>query len=402
MLSLIYCYFFRTVRRSSCFSVLFLLLLLSGCTNFGGGHYSDLFSSDEDEVEIDEAELKQLATLPSVEKLWQVSLASSKTSVFLPVYENGALYVADEKGRIIKLDPDTGKEIWRLETEYKLSGGVGAGNGMILFGTYKGEVLALDEAGNILWQSQVSSEVLSPPKADSGVVVVRTGDGRLFGLDAADGKHIWIYQGGTPPLTVRNFAGVLISRGAVFAGFPGGKLVALDLFNGNVGWEAAVAQPHGVTELERMTDVSSLPVIDGEQVCAVAYRGRAACFEIASGHQIWARDKSSSAGLAVDSSYIYISEEHGDVVAYDKSSGVSIWRRGKLGSRKLSGPMIARGGKLLVGDDQGYVTVISRLDGSLLARSPTDGSAIQSRPEYLPNGFVVQTQKGGLYAFSLQ
>jgi len=396
---------FHTTSRALRICLFSLLILLGGCANLsdlGGGHLTDLFSSEEDEIEIDEAEIAALQALAPINPLWQVKLAESKTAVFSPVYDNGALYVADEDGNLIKLDPATGREIWRVETETQLSGGVGAGGGIILLGTYKGEVLAFDESGNALWQSRVPGEVLSPPKTDNGIVVVRTGDSKLFALNAADGKRIWSYQSVTPPLTVRSFVGVSITRGAVFAGFPGGKLVALDLHTGNVGWEATVSQPHGVTELERMTDISSLPIIDENQVCAVAYRGRAACFEISSGSQIWARDTSSSMGMVIDNHHVYISEEHGTVAAYDKSSGTTIWKRGKLGSRKLSGLMIVRGNRLVVGDDQGYVTLINRQDGSLLARSPTDGSMILSRAEYLPDGFVVQTLKGGIFAFSLQ
>lgn len=396
---------FHTASRALRICFLSLLILLSGCANLselGGGHLTDLFSSDEDEVEIDEAEIAALQTLAPISPLWQTKLAESKTAVFSPVYDNGALYVADEDGRLIKLDPATGREIWRVETETPLSGGVGAGGGIILLGTYKGEVLAFDESGNTLWQSRVPGEVLSPPKTDSGIVVVRTGDSKLFALNAADGKRIWSYQSVMPPLTVRSFVGVSIARGAVFTGFPGGKLVALDLFTGNVGWEATVSQPHGVTELERMTDISSLPIVDENQVCAVAYRGRAACFEISSGSQIWAKDASSSMGMVTDNHHVYISEEHGTVIAYDKSSGTTVWKRGKLGSRKLSGLMIVRGNRLVIGDDQGFVTLINRQDGSLIARSPTDGSMILSRAEYLPDGFVVQTLKGGVFAFSLQ
>lgn len=396
---------FRNGCRALRACILSLLILLGGCASLselGGGHLTDLFSSDEDEVEIDEAELAELNTLPGIQPLWQAKLSESKTAVFLPVYNDGALYAADEDGVLVKLDPATGREIWRVETKSQLSGGVGIGGGMILLGTYKGEVLVFDETGRSLWQSRVPSEILSPPQTDNGIVVVRTGDSKLYGLSATDGKQIWSYQGVTPPLTVRSFVGVTITRGAVFAGFPGGKLIALDLFTGNVGWEAAVSQPHGVTELERMTDISSLPVVDENQVCAVAYRGRAACFEVSNGNQIWARDASSSTGMVVDSSHVYISEDHGIVAAYDKSSGAAVWKHGKLGSRKLSALMIARGARLAVGDDQGYVTLISRKDGFPAGRAPTDGSAILSRPEYLPDGFVVQTQKGGLFAFSLQ
>lgn len=163
---------FHTASRALRICFLSLLILLSGCANLselGGGHLTDLFSSDEDEVEIDEAEIAALQTLAPISPLWQTKLAESKTAVFSPVYDNGALYVADEDGRLIKLDPATGREIWRVETETPLSGGVGAGGGIILLGTYKGEVLAFDESGNTLWQSRVPGEVLSPPDRKSVV-----------------------------------------------------------------------------------------------------------------------------------------------------------------------------------------------------------------------------------------
>lgn len=394
--------FFSTLLRQG-ISTTLILMMLSGCeslSNLGGGHFTDIFSSETDEVELDEAELAALAAAPTIDGLWHVALAKSRTSVFYPLYENGSLHVADEEGVLTRLDASTGEKIWQVDTEKRLSGGVGVGEGLILLGTYKGEVLAFNESGDLLWQAQVSSEILSPPKVNSGIVVVRTGDGRLYGLDAADGSRIWVYQGATPPLTVRSFSGVSLVPGAVFAGFPGGRLVAISLQDGNTGWEVTVALPRGVTELERMTDISSLPAIDQNSVCAVAYRGRVACFELTSGTQIWSKDASSNAGMVMDNQRVYVSEERGVVAAYDKSSGVTNWKN-RISGGRITLPLIARGARLVIGDDKGYVMVLDRNDGIVLARAPTDGSPILSAPEYLPDGFVVQTQKGGVFAFLL-
>jgi len=268
-------------------------------------------------------------------------------------------------------------------------------------GSFKGEVFAYNDSGDELWKAQVSSEVLSPPQADSGIVVVRTVDGRIFGLDAVDGSRKWIYQGAMPSLTVRSAAGATISpvAGAVFAGFAGGKMAAMSLFNGNVGWEAAVSQPRGVTELERMTDITSLPVIDDQIVCAVAYQGRVACFEITNGVQLWTRESSSNAGLAMDNDYIHVSEEDGVVAAYDKRSGAGMWKQSRLGSKNLSAPLVS-GHYIVVGDDQGFVSLLRNYDGVVLARAATDGSPILTMPQSIPDGFAVQTAKGGVYTFS--
>ena len=148
-----------------------------------------------------------------------------------------------------------------------------------------------------------------------------------FSLDAGSGKRKWIYQGATPSLTVRSYAGVLISQGMVFAGFAGGKLVAINLANGAVTWEAVVSRPRGATELERMTDVTSLPVADEQQICAVAYQGRVACFEIANGTQIWARGPVEQRGSRHEWIITYVSDVQGRGSELTIKDGTSIWKQ---------------------------------------------------------------------------
>jgi outer membrane protein assembly factor BamB len=347
-------------------------------------------------------QVAQLNALPGTRPIWQNVIDESQATAFSPVFDEGAVYGAGVNGRLVRFDAASGKETASIDTQRRLSGGVGTGEGLLLVGTFKGEVLAYDEkSGKALWTAQLSSEVLSPPRADGGVVVVRTGDARIFGLDAATGKRKWVYQGATPSLTVRSFAGVLISQGVVFAGFAGGKLIALNLANGAVNWEAVVSRPRGATELERITDVTSLPVMDGQQVCAVAYQGRVACFDTASGNPIWARDVSSNSGLAMDSHYVYVSEDRGAVIAYDKNDGTSVWRQDLLTGLKLSPPLV-RGNHVIVADSQGFVNVISKNDGNILGRAPTDYTPIATRPVPLTNGVAVQTKKGGLFAFNTE
>jgi outer membrane protein assembly factor BamB len=402
--------FVRTSRR---FLVLIASFVLSGCAgtvemardligtlaDIDVVSVADVFGW-QTAVELAPEQTARLASLPGARPLWQNVIDESAATAFSPVFDNGAVYGAGVNGRLVRFDAGSGKETASIDTERRLSGGVGAGEGMLLVGTFKGEILAYDEqSGKALWTAQVSSEVLSPPRADGGVVVVRTGDGRIFGLEAATGKRKWIYQGATPSLTVRSYAGVLISQGVVFAGFAGGKLIALNLNTGAVNWEAVVSRPRGATELERITDVTSLPIIDGQHVCAVAYQGRVACFDVAGGNPIWARDVSSNAGLTVDDHYIYVSEDRGAVSAYDKNDGTSVWRQELLIGLKLSPPLV-RGDQVVVADSQGFVNVIRKNDGSVLGRAATDQTAIATRPVPLPNGIAVQTRKGGLYAFS--
>ncbi len=348
------------------------------------------------------APLPALTQTIKVNTLWRADIGNSQQAIFSPAVAVDSVYAAAYDGTITRLDAASGKQLWRISAGEHLTGGVGASAGIVVVGSGKGDVLAFDSSGTAIWKAQVSSEVLAAPQVAQGVVVVRSADGRIFGLDAKDGKRKWYYQRSTPTLTVRSPVGISISAGVIYAGFAGGKLVAIDLSNGAVRWEATVALPHGTTELERVTDVIGLPVVEGREVCAVAYQGRIGCFDLASGQAMWGREMSSTSGLALDARYAFVSDDKGMVYALDRSSGNSVWRQDKLSLRNLSAPF-ALGQEIVVADIQGYVHFLDRDSGAFVGRVATDGSPVSTNPVGLPNGgFLIQTRNGGLYAFSTQ
>lgn len=376
----------------------FLLLSLAGCAGFGESISTGFGLWGGKDGAEKPAPLTEFKSSVPVMTQWRASVGSAGDYVFAPALHNGSVYAAGHDGSIARIDAESGNQMWRVTAGKKLSAGAGVGSGLVLVATRKGEVLAYDLDGKALWESRVSSEVLSAPQAAEGMVVVRAADGQIFGLDARDGKRKWVYQRALPALAIRSHAGVVITRGGVFAGYAGGKLVALSLANGVLGWEASVAQPRGATELERIADVTSQPVVDGNTVCAVAYQGRVACFEINNGNLIWAREMSSVAGLSLDASSLYVSDVRGAVHALDKSSGASLWKQDKLANRRLSAP-VRSGKQVAVADLEGYVHFLSREDGSFAARVATDGSAIAATPLSLQEqSLLLQTRNGGLFA----
>ena len=328
--------------------------------------------------------------------LWQVSIGKSAPG-FAPAVTPNAIYAAAPGGTIVRVDPATGASVWRIEAGKKLSAGVGADATLVVVGTDKGEVLAFSVDGKPLWQAKISSEVVGPPKVAEGTIVVWSGDGRTFGLSAADGKTKWVYQRVNPALVVRNYAGGAISRGGLFAGTPGGKLLAMDLGTGNIGWEGNVATPKGATELERIADVTSLPLVEERQVCAVAFQGRVACFEILRGTLNWSRDVSSLTGLADDARYVFVCDDAGAMSAFDRLTGASAWKQDKLAQRRLGGPQVA-GEYLMAVDAEGYVHLFDRNNGSLVGRTPTDGTPATSQPAVAGANAVWQSAGGTLYA----
>jgi len=326
--------------------------------------------------------------------IWTASVGKSGGYNFRPDAEGGRIYAAASDGAVTILEEDTGRVFARTETRKQLSGGVVVGEGRILVGTLKGDVVALDPTGKQLWVTNLAGEVIAPAAVSRKVAVVRTSDGRVFGLSAVDGKRLWVFQRPSPALLLRSEAGVLAIGGDVLAGFPNGKLLALDIEDGKLTWEVTVTQPRGATELERIADVAGLPVIDGDRVCAAAFQGKVACFEIQSRNLLWSRDLSSALGLARDAKYLYVVDDTGAVHALDKASGTSVWKQDKLAWRKLTAPLVVDG-RVLVGDGSGFLHVLAADDGALIGRLATDGSAILSM---IPanGGIVVQTAKGNV------
>ncbi|MEW6591477.1 MAG: outer membrane protein assembly factor BamB, partial [Pseudomonadota bacterium] len=279
--------------------------------------------------------------------------------------------------------------------------GAGAGDDLVLVGGGKGELLALDRAtGQPRWKAALSSEVTGQLLRGGDTVVVRTGDGRVHGLAAADGSRKWLYTRTLPALTLRGSGGMVLRDGVLYAGFPGGKLVALNAANGAQLWESTVALPRGATELERVADVMGPPAVDERAVCAVAYQGRVACFDRRNGAPLWTRDTSSNSGLGMDDRAVYVTDDKDAVTAYDKTSGRAGWRQDKLARRDVTAPL-ALGAWVVVADGEGYVHVLSADDGSFVARSKVD-SGVHTAPVDIGPGFAVQTVKGTVVAFRLR
>jgi len=328
-----------------------------------------LVACSSDKPKVEPVKLADIKHTASIQVRWKAVVGDAGMSVLFPAVTRTAVYAANAKGRLYRFDRDSGKQKWSIDSGFGITGGVGAGDGLVMVGGEKGELAAFDEdSGKRLWQVRVSSDVLSAPQVADGIVVVRTGNQRITGLSAKDGSRLWLYERATPTLIVRSHAGVAIRNGFVYAGFAAGKLAAISLSNGVVLWESTVSQPRGNTELERISDITSLPVADDEQVCAVAYQGRLACFEIEHGSALWTRDVSSDKGLALSGKTLYVTDAEGNVLALEKNSGSSLWKNGQLLQRKGT-TVFPLDEFLLLGDYEGYLHVLKSADGSISARS---------------------------------
>ncbi|WP_024867953.1 outer membrane protein assembly factor BamB [Pseudoxanthomonas suwonensis] len=382
-----------------------LALALSGCSTMKGW-----FAGKDAEAKraAEPAELVDFQATIKPRKIWSANLGDGEQRIGArqtPALADGRVYAAAAEGTVTALDLHTGKEAWRFKADKKdglrLAGGPGVGEGLVVVGGLGGEVIALDAAnGSERWRAKVTSEVIVAPLVVQGLVIVRSNDGRISTFDASSGERRWFSEHELPPLTVRGNAPLAYGPGVLFSGNDDGTLTAIALQDGRVLWEQMVGTGEGRTELERMSDVDSAPLIDGTQLFASSFKNRTIAIDGPSGRPMWQSEHGGIGGMAAAPSGLLLSSPAGTVYMLDKYSGAALWSQPALARRSLTGPAV-HGDYAVVADYDGYVHWLSLADGQFVARERVGGKAVKGQPQVADGILVVQNVEGGLTAFRL-
>jgi outer membrane protein assembly factor BamB len=383
------------------FVTVLLTLLLASCSTLGD--WSESILGGEDNAD-PPAPLVDIESPIAVKKLWSTSVGVGDDKQFInlvPAVDESQIFVADRKGQVVAFDLETGKKNWSVKTETAIAAGPGVGEGLVLVGTSDAEVLALSTIdGTLLWKAEVSSEVLSVPRIDLDKVIVQTADGNVAALDAGDGHEVWIHDRSIPVLTLRGTSSPAVQHGLVVVGYANGKLAALSAEKGFDVWETSITIPKGSSEIDRMVDIDGDPIIVGAAVYVTTYQGRIAVVDIQNGDPGWTRDMSSSVGLGVDFSQVYVTDDQSHVWALSRGSGATEWKVEDMNNRQLTAPEPFED-YILVGDVEGYVHLLSRYDGRVAARVKVDSRGVNSKPLVKDGVFYVYGNSGKLAAYTL-
>jgi outer membrane protein assembly factor BamB len=293
-------------------------------------------------------------------------------------------------------------KFWKREAiEGGLTGSPGAGNGLVVIGGRNGEVVAFSETGEKKWAAKVTSEVLSAPLITSDRVIVRSNDGRVFGLDVADGTRKWVFDRGLPTLSVRGNASPVGANGLVYIGYDDGSLVALREADGQRLWDQIVAEPEGRTELSRMADIDGEMLLDGDQLFVVSYHDKVMAIDATNGQPMWTHDVGGWSGVALTADKVLLTDKAGNIWALNRSTGDSVWKQNLLEKRQLTTPVV-QGDYLVVGDFEGYLHWVRLETGDVVGRARIEGAAIRGTPQLSPDGTLYAlSNEGELAAYRL-
>ncbi len=385
--------------------VILLSLALNGC----GGTLSKVTDSldgltglfgDSDNSE-PPAPLPEIAPEIQIQTLWQSDVGDGyeQRVRLVPAVYDDKVFAADRNGLVEARNAQTGELIWEVETELPLSAGPEVHYGQVVLGTSDAEVVALNaDDGESHWTVTVSSEVLALPRTAQGIVVIRTIDGRIIGLDERSGAKIWSYERGVPTLSLRGTSAPVIAGGRVIAGYASGKLVALRLKDGKVEWEANIALPQGKSELDRLVDIDTDPIVVDDVIYLSSFQSGLFAVSVHDGEVLWQRrNLSSFAGMNADWRYLYVTDVNSDVWAVDQRSSSALWKQDQLHKRRLTAPAIYKE-FVVVGDFEGYLYWLSQDDGHLLGRIRIGSDPIEAAPVVVDDVLYVYGKGGALAA----
>ena len=386
-------------------SLLTLSLFLSGCA---GVNLNPLQWFGGDEEVNPPAELIEISSEVRLSRIWSVDVGNGQGDNYTeitPVIEGNRIYAASENGSVLAVDLDSGDVVWRNRLDdLQLTGGVGAGGGLVVVGSRDAEVLALDQTtGDIVWVSEVTSEVVSQPIANDDIVVVQTVDDKVAALNTDGGERRWIYESTQPPLTLRGTSRPIFTPAdTVVAGFSNGTLVSVSASDGVWRWEERVAVPEGRYDIDRVIDIDGDLVLDGDRILASSYQGNLIALDVVTGRIVWGlQDASSYHGLTQGFGNLYYCSDKSHVVAVRDNSEDTIWTNEDLQYRAITAPT-AINNYIAVADFEGYVHLLSQIDGRIVGRAQVDSGGVRANLLAYQGRLITYGNSGTLAAYSLQ
>ncbi len=340
----------------------------------------------------------------NIDRIWTASVPDKGGKVLRLglslAAEGNRVYAAGYKGEVMALEASSGHVLWRTKLKKTpFSGGPAVGGDLVAVGTSEGEVVALESAtGKVRWRVRLNGEILAAPAVSARAVAVRTVDGKLRALSPKDGHELWTQEQQVPRLSLRGTSRPVIAGDLTLCGFDNGKVLAVNMNDGSLQWEATVAPPHGRTELERLVDIDSTPRVLGNDVFTVGFQGRVARLALDNGQVWWSHDASSYRGIALDDDAIYVAMADGEVVALRERTGAEIWRQKALLHRGLSAVALTDNA-VVVGDFQGYVHWLDKATGELAARTRASKVRVSNAPVVLGNTVLVVDDAGKISAY---
>ena len=362
--------------------IIFLSLFMIGCQS--------------DKVIVEQpAELVKINSQVKIDNTWSKKIFSDiptgKTDL---VVDSDGIFTFSSAGLVFSYFSN-GKLNWENDLNFSLSSGVGKGFGSLFVTSIDGDIFSLDiNNGNLNWSSKIGGESLSVPSSNGDIVAVQTSNGKITAINLKDGKFRWEYISVLPSLSLRGTSSPIFDDGNLYVGFANGNLAKIEPRSGVIQWEIPVTISKGSSEIERIIDIDSKPLVSSGLAFATSYQGDVSAINSLNGRVIWSNNFSSTKDILEIERNIYLVDEDSEVQAFSGLTGISLWRIKDYRLRNLTSPQRLNN-YIIVGDFEGYLHFLDISSGSTIGRYRVSRSGILSLKTY-KNSIVCLDTSGRL------
>jgi len=355
--------------------------------------------------ELEPVELTDFEEEGELDVIWSEKISGGQGKYyhqFRLAVDSEFIYAASQSGNVYKLDKKEGDEAWEVELDEALTSGVAVDDSQVYVATESGVLVALDkENGEQKWAFPLRSELVSLPVSDNRLVYVHASNGDVYAVDAQSGEQRWRVSTNVPALSLRGNASPVIIPQVLLVGTASGKVAIIDRQTGQLFAEPKISTPEGDTEIERMVDVDGKPFFANGKLYAASFQGQLVALDLQGGKHLWEHKTSSFEDVSVDFDQVYISTDDGVIQALNADTGEVKWLQEGLLRRKTTAP-VPYSSYLIVSDLDGYIHLLSQIDGHFVARKKISGSGVKSPALVDGNRFYVIANNGRLKAYRLE
>lgn len=378
-----------------CLPLILIVSLLLGLSSCSSNRRKDL----------QPMELEKIDKQVSLKRQWRKDIGDGPGAYyhqFMLAIDGEFLYAASKDGKVYKFHKQSGKKQWRKSLGTPLTAGVAVDANHVYVAAANGTLLALKKQdGSESWSSQLNAELVNPGVIYENHYVAQASNGEVFNIDTQTGQQRWRFDTNLPSLTIRGTSRPVFFGNYVAVGTANGKVTLLDLSTGQLRAEPKVAAAEGDTELERVIDVDATPIIDEKILFSASYQGQLVALDLSAGRMLWAVKESTYHDLSTGFNHVYVTSDNSTILAYNQKTGDLDWVQEGLLRRKVSAAATINS-YLVVGDYQGYINVLSQLDGEIVGRSRVDRSGIRSNILVDGEYFYALANDGALHAYRIK
>ncbi len=296
-----------------------------------------------------------------------------------PGVAQGKVFIGSTDGCLYAVDAESGKLSWRFKTEGRITSSPAVADGLVYFESYDGNFYAVDAAsGTLKWKFATGGErrfsakhihgidppdemmpdpfdfYLSSPVVWDGRVYFGSGDGNVYGLEAATGSLVWKFKTGDVV-----HASPAIAKGLLFIGSWDTYFYALDARSGKERWRFKTGED---PKIHNQIGIQS--------------------------------------SAAVSEGIVYFGCRDSNLYALDAATGAKRWAYNNKGSWVIGSPAVEGGRLYFATSDSGLFHIVDAKTGADVS-SMSFKWPMFSSPSIAGNHAYIGSHEGKLFAIDL-